>query len=73
MAGKMKRQQDGPLLLFDSTESFDRGMDGIHSRRKGTRDHLQKINDVQDIICQCAMGYEWYDTIDYGLRECGLH
>jgi hypothetical protein len=28
------------------------------------------INVVQDALWPCAMGY---DTIDHGLRECGLH
>jgi hypothetical protein len=35
----------------------------------GTRAHLQRINVVQDVLCQCVLGY---DTIDHGLWECGL-
>jgi hypothetical protein len=81
---KWNGQRDGPLLLFDSTEGFGRGMDGFHGKRNGlfggdvrlasnhtgTQAHLQRINVVQDALCQCAMGY---DTIDHGLWECGLH
>jgi hypothetical protein len=36
----------------------------------GTRAHFQRINVVQDALCQCAMGY---DTIEHGLWECELH
>jgi hypothetical protein len=40
------------------------------SNHTGTRAHLQKINVVQDALCQYAMGY---DTIDHRLWECELH
>jgi hypothetical protein len=42
----------------------------LASNQTGTRAHLQRINFVQNALCQCAMGY---DTIDHGLCECGLH
>jgi hypothetical protein len=57
-------------------------MDSFRGRRKGllvvmsrlastgTRAHLQRINVIQNALCQCAMGYV---TIDHGLWECGLH
>jgi hypothetical protein len=56
-------------MMFDSTEGFAQGMDGFHGERKGlfggdmfrlasnhtgTRAHLQRINVVQDALCQCA-------------------
>jgi hypothetical protein len=34
MAGKMEWQRGGSLLPFDSTEGFNRGMDGFYGRRK---------------------------------------
>jgi hypothetical protein len=45
-------------------------MSRLASNHTGTRAHLQRINVVQDALCQCAMGY---DAIDHGLWECGLH
>jgi hypothetical protein len=45
-------------------------MSRLASNHTGTRAHLQRINVVQDALCQFAMGY---DTIDHGLWECGLH
>jgi hypothetical protein len=45
-------------------------MSRLASNHTGTRAHLQRINVVQDALCQCAMGY---DTIDHVLWECGLH
>jgi hypothetical protein len=36
------------------------------SNHTGTRPNLQRMNVVQDALCQCAMGY---DTIDHGLWE----
>jgi hypothetical protein len=80
----MEWQRDGLLLLFDSTAGVGRGMDGstvdervifvamsrLSSNHIGTRAHLQRINVVQDVLCQCAMGY---DAIDHGLWKCGLH
>jgi hypothetical protein len=45
-------------------------MSRFASNHTGTRANLPRINVDQDAICQCAMGY---DTIDYGLWECGLH
>jgi hypothetical protein len=42
----------------------------LASKHTATRAHLQRINVVQDALCQCAMGY---DTIDLGLWECELH
>jgi hypothetical protein len=42
----------------------------LASNHTGTWAHLQRINVVQDALCKCAM---WYDTIDHGLWECGLH
>jgi hypothetical protein len=42
----------------------------LASNHTGTRAHLQRINVIQDALCQCAM---WYDTIDHGLWECRLH
>jgi hypothetical protein len=43
-------------------------MSRLASNHTGIRAHLQRINVVQDALCQCAMGH---DTIDHGL--CGLH
>jgi hypothetical protein len=40
-------------------------MSSLASNHTGTRAHLQRINVVQDALCQCAMGY---DTIDHGLH-----
>jgi hypothetical protein len=45
-------------------------MSRLASNHTGTRAHLQRINVVQNALCQCAMGY---DTIDHGLWKCGLH
>jgi hypothetical protein len=45
-------------------------MTRLASNHTGTRTHLQRINVVQNALCQCPMGY---DTIDHGLWECGLH
>jgi hypothetical protein len=45
-------------------------MSRLASNHNGTRAHLQRINVVEDVLCQCAMGY---DSIDHGLWECGLH
>jgi hypothetical protein len=45
-------------------------MDGFHGRRKGLFTTDERLNIVQDALCQCAMGY---DTIDHGLWECELH
>jgi hypothetical protein len=42
----------------------------LASNHTGTRAHLQRINVIQDALCQCAM---WYDTIDHGLWKCRLH
>jgi hypothetical protein len=33
------------------------------------KSRLQRINVVQNALCQCAMGY---DAIDHGLWECEL-
>jgi hypothetical protein len=70
-------------LLSNSTEVFGRGMASAVDERvflmamsrlafnhTGTQAHLQRINIVQDTLCQCAMRY---DTINYGLWECELH
>jgi hypothetical protein len=35
----------------------------LASNHPGTRSHLQRINVVQDALCQCAREY---DTIEYG-------
>jgi hypothetical protein len=43
-------------------------MSRLTSNHTGTRADLRRINVVEDALCQCAMGY---DTIDYGLWECG--
>jgi hypothetical protein len=43
---------------------FLAAMSRVAFNHTGTRSHLQKINIVQDDLCQCAMGY---DTIDHGL------
>jgi hypothetical protein len=43
-------------------------MPRLASDHTGTRAHLQRINVVQEALCQCAMGY---DTIDHGLH-CAL-
>jgi hypothetical protein len=45
-------------------------MSRLASSHTGTRVYLQRMDVVQDALCQCAMGY---DTIDHGLWECGLH
>jgi hypothetical protein len=45
-------------------------MSRLASNHTGTRAHLQRINVVQDALCQYAMGY---NTIDHGLWECELH
>jgi hypothetical protein len=42
----------------------------LASNHTGTRAYLQRINVVQDALCQWAMGY---DTIDNRLWECELH
>jgi ribonuclease HI len=38
MAGKMEWQQNGPLLIFDSTEGLGWGIDGFHGRQKSLFD-----------------------------------
>jgi hypothetical protein len=52
-------------------------MDGVFlvamsmaSNHTGTRADLQRINVVEDALCQCAMGY---DTINHGLWKCELN
>jgi hypothetical protein len=45
---------------------FLEAMSRLASIHTGTQAHLQKINVVQDALCQCAI---WYDTIDHGLWE----
>jgi hypothetical protein len=40
-------------------------MSRLASNHTSTRAHLLKINVVQDVLCQCAMGY---DTNDHGLH-----
>jgi hypothetical protein len=45
-------------------------MSRLASNHTSTRAHLQRIDVVEDALCQCARGY---DTIDHGLWECGLY
>jgi hypothetical protein len=72
MAGKMgcycysivpRVSVDGWMASTVDERVFLVAMSRLASNHTGTRAHLQRINVVQDALCQCAMGY---DTIDYG-------
>jgi hypothetical protein len=49
--------------------SFLVAMSRLASNHTGTRAHLQRINVVQDAICQCAMGYDAIDTIETSYKK----
>jgi hypothetical protein len=45
---------------------FLEAMSRLASNHTGTRAHLQRINVVQNALCQCAMGYDTIETMGYG-------